>query len=539
MAQHYQNLNLYVLDATDVDPFQVPESAGAASVIGDALDNTIWGNSSPNSIEGGEGNDILKGYGGNDSLKGGDGTDYLYGDLGNDTYYVDDQSDIVLEPSNGGLDLIIASVSYAIQDFDVEDLLLTGTADISGEGNEGNNQITGNDGDNLLVGYEGSDTLNGALGNDVLDGGPGADTLAGGQEDDTYYIDDVGDLVIEEGSGGYDTIVTSIHANLQNYSHVEVLKAEDGSGNLNLTGGNLNDTLLGNLGRNVLNGGGGADTLRGGDGEDVYYIDAEGDTIIETQLGVKDTVYTSISYALGENLEVLDVTSGNKDLVLIGNSLDNFIYANAGANTIDGGAGGDIMVGGAGNDTYYIDNANDMIAEFSGIDTVITQVSFRMEDQEILKAIGSSPVSLTGDALANTITGNIGKNTIKGGGGNDRLNGGYGNDVLYGGTGRDVFTFRDKLSKTGNLDRIVDYRVADDTIYLENSIFRKLTKTGILSGTNFVLGSKAKDKNDYVLYDKVKGYLYYDADGSGKGAAVAFAKLAAGLKMAASEFKVI
>jgi serralysin len=421
---------------------------------------------------------------------------------------------------------------------DIEDLLLTGTADINGSGNEGNNQITGNDGANFLLGYEGSDTLNGGLGDDILDGGLGADTLAGGQGDDTYYIDDVSDLVVEGASGGKDTIVTSINASLQNYAHVEVLEAE-GAADLSLTGGNLNDTLLGNLGDNVLDGGGGADTLQGGDGEDVYYIDAKGDTIVETQLGVKDWVYTSTSYTLGENLEVLDASGVNKNLVLIGNSLDNFIYAHMGANTIDGGAGADIMVGGAGNDTYYIDNANDMIAEFSGIDTVITRVSFQIEDQEILKAIGSSPVSLIGDGFANTITGNIGKNTIKAGGGNDRLNGGYGSDVLYGGAGRDVFTFRDKLSKTSNLDRIVDYRVADDAIYLENAIFRKLTKTGALSGTNFVLGSKAKDKNDYIVYDKAKGYLYYDADGSGSGAAVAFAKLATGLKMAASEFKVI
>ena len=157
MAQYDQNLNLYVLDAADADPFLVPEVDGAASVIGDGRDNTISGNSSPNSLEGGEGNDILRGFDGDDSLKGGDGTDYLYGGLGNDTYYVDDQSDYVFDTYDGGSDLIIASVSLFIHDLDVEDLLLTGTADINGHGNEGNNQITGSDGDNFLLGYEGSD----------------------------------------------------------------------------------------------------------------------------------------------------------------------------------------------------------------------------------------------------------------------------------------------------------------------------------------------------------------------------------------------
>jgi Ca2+-binding RTX toxin-like protein len=133
----------------------------------------------------------------------------------------------------------------------------------------------------------------------------------------------------------------------------------------------------------------------------------------------------------------------------------------------------------------------------------------------------------------------VGRNTIKAGNGNDRLDGGYGSDALTGGSGKDVFVFKDKLSKSANLDRILDYKVADDTIHLENAIFRKLTKTGVLNKNFFASGPKAKDKNDYIVYDKGTGYLYYDADGSGKGKAVAFAKLAAGLKMASSEFKVI
>ena len=445
MAQHDPDLNLYVLDATDVDPFVIPDEDGAANVIGDGRDNVITGNSGANSIDGGGGNDIL------------------------------------------------------------------------------------------YCGSQGEDTLLGGPGDDSLFGSNGVDILKGGLGNDTYKLH-IFDEIIEYAGEGVDTIITNTHYVLPD--HVENLVSGSDFG-FKLTGNDLDNVLIGGGEGNHLDGGIGADTLQGGAGEDFYYIDDEGDVIIETQPGAKDIVYSSVSYTLGENLEVLDAVGVNKNLVLIGNSLDNFIYAHMGANTIDGGAGADIMVGGAGNDTYYIDNANDMIAEFSGIDTVITRVSFRIEDQEILKAIGSSPVSLTGDGFANTITGNIGKNTIKAGGGNDRLNGGYGSDVLYGGAGRDVFTFRDKLSKTSNLDRVVDYRVADDTIYLENAIFRKLTKTGTLSGTNFVLGSKAKDKNDYIVYDKVKGYLYYDADGSGSGAAVAFAKLATGLKMAASEFKVI
>ncbi len=533
MAQYDPVLNLYVLDAADANPFLVPEPDGAASVIGDALDNTAWGNSSPNSLEGGEGNDLLHGFDGDDTLKGGYGTDYLYGGPGNDTYYVDDQTDLVLEPNDGGSDLVIASVSYAIQDVDIEDLLLTGTADINGSGNEGNNQITGNDGDNLLLGYGGSDTLNGGLGYDTLDGGLGADTLAGGQGGDTYYIDDGGDLVVEEASGGNDTIVTSIHANLQNYSHVEVLQAEDGWADLNLTGGNLNDTLLGNLGHNVLHGGGGADTMIGSSGNDTYYVDSISDSVVEDYDDGVDQVHTTVSYTLTKNVENL-VAEGLGAIRLTGNHNPNKITGNAAANLIDGGESNDTLSGGGGNETYYVDDWHEKVVETStgGVrDQIITTTGYAMPAYvENLTATGSHEKLLIGNTLSNIIRSSAS---------DDFINSNRGNDTLYGGAGKDVFIFSTKLSKTSNLDRIVDYKVSDDTIYLDKDLFLKLTKSGPLSKSYFVTGPKAKDKNDYIVYDKAKGYLYYDADGSGSGAAVAFAKLATGLKMAASEFKVI
>jgi Ca2+-binding RTX toxin-like protein len=158
---------------------------------------------------------------------------------------------------------------------------------------------------------------------------------------------------------------------------------------------------------------------------------------------------------------------------------------------------------------------------------------------ENLTASGTGWVSLTGNDLANTITGNTGRNTIKAGYGNDKIYGGYGNDTLYGQSGKDVFVFNTKLSKYNNVDKIADYNKTYDTIYLENAIFKKLTKTGTLKKSYFTVGTKAADANDYIVYNSKTGYLYYDADGSGKGAAIAFAKLAAGLKMAYSEFKVI
>jgi hypothetical protein len=55
----------------------------------------------------------------------------------------------------------------------------------------------------------------------------------------------------------------------------------------------------------------------------------------------------------------------------------------------------------------------------------------------------------------------------------------------------------------------------------------------------FAIGSKAKDKDDFVIYDKAKGVLYYDADGSGQGKAVEIATLSKKLVMTYKDFFVI
>jgi Ca2+-binding RTX toxin-like protein len=83
------------------------------------------------------------------------------------------------------------------------------------------------------------------------------------------------------------------------------------------------------------------------------------------------------------------------------------------------------------------------------------------------------------------------------------------------------------MSTTDNIDTITDFVAVDDTIQLSKAIFTALTATGTLSATNFVASASgaAVDSNDYVLYNTTTGALYYDADGSGSGAAVEFAVL--------------
>jgi Ca2+-binding RTX toxin-like protein len=166
------------------------------------------------------------------------------------------------------------------------------------------------------------------------------------------------------------------------------------------------------------------------------------------------------------------------------------------------------------------------------------------EDMVNMMATGKANVDLTGNALDNVMVGNSGKNVLRGGAGNDRLNGGLGNDTLFGQEGRDAFVFKTKPNKKTNLDKIADFNVVDDSIHLDNAVFKKLgkgseSKPGKLSKAFFTVDNKAKDANDYVIYDKKKGVLLYDADGSEAGAAVQFATISKNLKFGAGDFFVI
>lgn len=130
---------------------------------GNALDNTLIGNSDINTLTGAAGNDWLDGKGGIDKMVGG---------AGDDTYVTDNASEIITERSNEGTDRILTSISYTLPS-NVENLTLTGTAAINGIGNTLNNMLTGNAAANSLFGDTGNDTLDGMEGADMLTGGKG------------------------------------------------------------------------------------------------------------------------------------------------------------------------------------------------------------------------------------------------------------------------------------------------------------------------------------------------------------------------------
>ena len=139
----------------------------------------------------GSGNSLPNRLTGNDAanrLNGRAGADRMFGRGGNDTYVVDAGGDVVSESANDGTDTVRSSVSHTLRS-NVENLVLTGSAAISGTGNELANLLRGNAAANRLSGMDGDDNLSGGGGIDRLIGGAGNDQLAGGPGADAFQFD--------------------------------------------------------------------------------------------------------------------------------------------------------------------------------------------------------------------------------------------------------------------------------------------------------------------------------------------------------------
>jgi Ca2+-binding RTX toxin-like protein len=168
-----------------------------------------------------------------------------------------------------------------------------------------------------------------------------------------------------------------------------------------------------------------------------------------------------------------------------------------------------------------------------GIDKIQSSVSFNLNANagvrfvENLVLTGTANINGTGNALANRLTGNTGNNA---------LNSGLGNDTMIGGVGNDTFVFNAALG-VGNIDRITDFSVVDDTIILDDTIFVGLA-TGPLAASVFAANStgQAATASDRIIYETDTGRLFYDSDGVGGATRVQFATLTDGLALTNADF---
>ncbi|KQT57180.1 hypothetical protein ASG52_03710 [Methylobacterium sp. Leaf456] len=411
-----------------------------------------------------------------------------------------------------------------------DDILFGGRGKDRLDGGANNDRLFGDAGDDILDGGDGNDTLRGDAGNDRLTGGAGDDVIETGDGDNVAF-----------GGLGTDTL-------------------NGGAGRDQLDGGDGKDTLSGWLGGDRLVGGAGDDTLYGGDGADVMvgglgndwliggdqtaWVAADIDTadfsaavaaIVVSMKGAYELVDNTYVYYNARGADIGHDRFSSVENV-VGGAGDDTIEGNEYANDLDGRAGADRMAGAAGDDTYRVNSVRDVVIEAKGggRDTLVTTASYALaagqEVETLLFAAstGSAKLNLFGNEFDQTVTGNAGVNV---------LGGGLGNDVLRGGKGADTFLFSTKPG-SNNLDHIADF-ATEDTIRLSKSVFTALA-AGDLDDTAFKNASKAKvDLDDRLVYRQTTGELFYDADGSGKGAAVKIAILDNKAALAADDFFIV
>ena len=194
------------ISATSTDSVATPAtSTSPLSITGTDLADVLHGGLSDDVLLGRGGNDTLYGDAGNDRLNGGTGADKMVGGVGNDTYYVDNVNDSVVESAGNGTDTVVSTITHTLAT-NVERLVLSGSADIDGAGNDLANKIVGNSGDNILKGGAGNDTLVSNGGDDYLIGGVGTDLLTGGTGNDRFVFRDLSTDRITDFTSGQDTI---------------------------------------------------------------------------------------------------------------------------------------------------------------------------------------------------------------------------------------------------------------------------------------------------------------------------------------------
>ena len=536
--------------------------------IGTSAANHFWGQGGGDYFNGGGGNDILDGgndgdilYGeaGDDTIIGGAGQDYLDGGAGIDT--------VVYANSSSGVTIDLANGAASGGDAD-------GPAQVVGRGTvirhdilNGFENAVGSAYDDHLIGDARANVLSGGSGDDTLTGGRGADRLNGGAGSDTAdYADATHGLkltLVGSGSGG-DT-----------YISIE-----------NLAGSGFNDRLNGNGAANVLTGQGGADRIEGGGGDDILLGDFayQGDAPPRPGMGTgyatlgPDATNNSIATAFGvsnnfsmaADPDIFDSTTILHTTVnATGNGRGGYYSINLVAGTvitvdIDGIADPDIhdsflrLLDSNGNVVAQNDDGGDDPGSTSGRDSSAVFVVQKTGTYYIVE--GSWTDTAPGDGWTDAVPtgsayelnvsvefppppiqpGIAGADMLSGGSGGDLLDGGLAADMLTGGAGEDSFRFSTALG-SGNIDRITDFNVTQDSILLDNLIFTALGADGALGLGAFFKSAAgvAQDADDRIIYDTDSGSLLYDADGTGQTAAIQFAQLSTNLALSASDFIVI
>ncbi|WGR68748.1 MULTISPECIES: VCBS domain-containing protein [unclassified Bradyrhizobium] len=384
------------------------------------------------------------------------------------------------------------TLNYTIKDADGSQSSATLTINIQGVdgsfiiGTAGNDTLTGTSTANAgqtILGLGGDDILTaGTGGNTTLDGGDGNDTLRdagrtasasiidtmiGGAGNDTYIVTRTNDVIIEQATGGTDTIRTNLSTFVMP-DYVENF-VYTGSTGVTVTGNASDNTFSGFDGTSRINGGDGTDTaiFSGQLGQYTETTNSDGSiTLTDTRSGSPNGTATFSNVELFQFSDGLVMTAAQLAAAVIVNgtgSSDNLTSTSPGAiinglggadtltagavnQTLNGGAGADILsdngqtgitlIGGTGNDTFIVSSATTVIQEDpgEGTDTVQTNLpSLQLSaNVERLVYTGTGSFSSTATAAGETITGGTGADQLG--------DGGFANVTLRGGGGADTFT---------------------------------------------------------------------------------------------------
>ncbi len=525
---------------TGSDSIEFKERATSAVVV-DFVAGTISGGSSGTisftnieRVVGGNFNDRLSGNGAGQTLTGQAGADTLWGAGGIDTLWGGAGADrfIFRETGTGNADLVRDWASGS------DKLLLDGAvmSALGATGNfaagdarfKANSTGTATDASDRVI----YNTSNGQVWYDADGNGAGARQLIATLQSGATLV--ATDIAVEGGSSGGGQTINGT------------------SGNDSLVGGPGNDTINGFDGDDTIDGAAGADSMVGGAHADTYFVDNPGDVIVEFENGGFDTVNASVSYTLPQWVNHLTLVGPDPDISGTGNELPNVIEGNAGQNSIfgfagddhldggdghdhlEGGEGSDTMLGGAGRDGFRVaaEGGRDSIdgggdVDSVGMDVNLTQVIVDLQAGTISAAgvviadvlavewvfATNFADQLTGDGFANNFLGLAGPDTLDGRGGNDTLNGEG---------GEDLYRFSVAPSAT-NADLVFGFASGFDTIQLDGTVHANSGPSGTFAAGDARFWSSssgtAHDADDRVIYNTSSGWLVYDADGTGSGAA--------------------
>jgi Ca2+-binding RTX toxin-like protein len=155
------------------------------------------------------------------------------------------------------------------------------------------------------------------------------------------------------------------------------------------------------------------------------------------------------------------------------------------------------------------------------------------QDLNIEAVMATSAVQIVGSAgdgeiigsdFGDNLNGHNGRDTVRGGDGNDLVNGGAGRDFLFGDDGKDSFLFN--TLTPGEYDHLGDFRPDDDSIRLDDAVFTAFAgRSGTILPGHFRSNTTglAQDASDHIIYNQDNGVIYYDEDGIGGKARIAFA----------------